>query len=230
MSELKRKVTVCDKCLRACCWQGEFMCEEAQNAGTVEITVGGLRKLNRENSGYWREQDGGRAGTMIKCLRCGGYMTPKYYAAKMARLKRRPICAACGFRGFASFFEEEIEGETIKEKSENEQLGAWIRDLANSDDNGGRLNMIGTANIGKRQEQETLYVDFVEKVKKEGMVRASLSHSQTHPCEIHFSAILDWQWDGELFSISVTGNRGVCSGTMPAFHIYEQESDGGRAR
>ena len=100
----------------------------------------------------------------------------------------------------------------------------------NSEDYGGRLNMIGTANIGKRQEQETLYVDFVEKVKKEGMVRASLSHSQTHPCEIHFSAILDWQWDGELFSISVTGNRGVCSGTMPAFHIYEQESDGGRAR
>ena len=29
-------VTVCDKCLKEDCWHGEFMCDEARHAGTVE--------------------------------------------------------------------------------------------------------------------------------------------------------------------------------------------------
>ena len=54
---LDRKVTVCDKCLCACCWQGEFMCDDAKGAGTVDKTVRELFALNapcvRENSEYW---------------------------------------------------------------------------------------------------------------------------------------------------------------------------------
>lgn len=46
-------VTVCDKCLMACCWQGVFMCDDARTAGTTIKTVEELRKLNRENESYW---------------------------------------------------------------------------------------------------------------------------------------------------------------------------------
>lgn len=47
------KVTVCDNCFCACCWQGEFYCSEAKRAGTVVKTVGELRKHNRESEHYW---------------------------------------------------------------------------------------------------------------------------------------------------------------------------------
>jgi len=56
--EWNRKVTVCDKCLTAACWQGEFMCDEARSAGITEKTVAELTKLNREHPHYWRIQDG----------------------------------------------------------------------------------------------------------------------------------------------------------------------------
>ena len=47
-------VTVCDACLRACCWQGEFMCADARTAGTVERTVGELRQgKHGEHESYW---------------------------------------------------------------------------------------------------------------------------------------------------------------------------------
>jgi len=38
-------VTVCDACLMACCWQGEFMCDLSKDAGTIDKTVAEL-KLN----------------------------------------------------------------------------------------------------------------------------------------------------------------------------------------
>ena len=41
------KVLVCDKCLRAACWYGEFMCDDAVSAGLKVLTVGDLRKLDR---------------------------------------------------------------------------------------------------------------------------------------------------------------------------------------
>ena len=67
----------------------------------------------------------------FRCRKCDGYMTPEYVEEKLIKLKGKPpLCAKCALRGLASFFEEEIGDETIKEKSENEQLGAWIRDLA----------------------------------------------------------------------------------------------------
>ena len=29
-------IIVCDKCLQASCWYGEFMCDEAKHAGIIE--------------------------------------------------------------------------------------------------------------------------------------------------------------------------------------------------
>lgn len=51
----ERKITVCDKCLRACCWQGIFMCDDAYEAGTTEKTISQLKKLKKEHSDYWEE-------------------------------------------------------------------------------------------------------------------------------------------------------------------------------
>jgi len=39
-------ITVCSKCLQASCWNGEFMCQKAHNAGTIELTVAKLKRLN----------------------------------------------------------------------------------------------------------------------------------------------------------------------------------------
>jgi epoxyqueuosine reductase QueG len=47
-------VTVCDKCFRACCWQGEFMCDEARTAGITVKTVAELRAGKfGEHEHYW---------------------------------------------------------------------------------------------------------------------------------------------------------------------------------
>lgn len=48
-------VTVCDSCYRASCIQGEFYCENYKTAGTKEITIEELKKLNLENSDYWHQ-------------------------------------------------------------------------------------------------------------------------------------------------------------------------------
>lgn len=50
----KKIIEVCDQCGRACCWYGEFMCDDAQSAGTVKKTVNELRaEKNGENERYW---------------------------------------------------------------------------------------------------------------------------------------------------------------------------------
>lgn len=50
-----KKVTVCDKCFRACCWQGQFMCDDSRTAGTTEKTVAELRTADHgEHEDYWR--------------------------------------------------------------------------------------------------------------------------------------------------------------------------------
>lgn len=50
---MKATITVCDACLRACCWKGVFMCDNARGAGTVERTVGQCVALGEEHSDYW---------------------------------------------------------------------------------------------------------------------------------------------------------------------------------
>jgi hypothetical protein len=47
-------VIVCDSCLRACCWQGIFYCDDYRIAGTTQKTVAELRALGLEHPDYWR--------------------------------------------------------------------------------------------------------------------------------------------------------------------------------
>lgn len=51
-----RLVTVCDKCRRACCWYGIYLCDRATWAGTVQVPVGVLRKEKRESPDYWTDR------------------------------------------------------------------------------------------------------------------------------------------------------------------------------
>lgn len=58
MTELKENklVEVCSVCKRACCWYGEFMCDNSENASTELKTVKELRKLKTEESEhYWSD-------------------------------------------------------------------------------------------------------------------------------------------------------------------------------
>ncbi len=50
------KVLVCDKCLTAACWYGEFMCDENKSAGTTVKTVGELRQPAREHWHFWSDE------------------------------------------------------------------------------------------------------------------------------------------------------------------------------
>jgi hypothetical protein len=50
-------VTVCDSCLRACCWHGLFMCDASRDAGTKELRASEVAKLDLEHHDYFsREQ------------------------------------------------------------------------------------------------------------------------------------------------------------------------------
>ena len=50
-------IEVCSSCKRACCWYGEFMCENSHNASTELKTVKELRKLKTgENEHYWSDE------------------------------------------------------------------------------------------------------------------------------------------------------------------------------
>jgi hypothetical protein len=49
-------IQVCDKCLRAACYYGEFMCDYSREAGTTYRTTSELRKLKREHSEYWNNK------------------------------------------------------------------------------------------------------------------------------------------------------------------------------
>lgn len=49
-------VEVCDKCLCASCWHGEFMCQQAHHAGIVTKTVDQLDAMNRENPEHYSRE------------------------------------------------------------------------------------------------------------------------------------------------------------------------------
>jgi len=51
-----KNIEVCSGCYRACCWYGEFMCDDAKSSGTIIKTVGELRKLNLEHEEYWSDK------------------------------------------------------------------------------------------------------------------------------------------------------------------------------
>ena len=46
-------ITVCADCLKACCWQGIYMCETSFNADIMYKTKEELEKLNLEHPQYW---------------------------------------------------------------------------------------------------------------------------------------------------------------------------------
>lgn len=48
-----RMVIVCEQCNRACCWKGEFMCENAKDAGIKQLKVRQLKTLNLEHERFW---------------------------------------------------------------------------------------------------------------------------------------------------------------------------------
>lgn len=55
-------ITVCNNCFRACCWIGEFMCDESYGAGTFDLPVKILRLIQPildqgiggEHEEYWQ--------------------------------------------------------------------------------------------------------------------------------------------------------------------------------
>jgi len=54
--ESSAKVLVCGKCLRAACWYGEFMCDNAVTADLKILSVGDLRKIDREHEDFWSDE------------------------------------------------------------------------------------------------------------------------------------------------------------------------------
>ena len=59
MKKYDPTITVCSKCLRACCWQGEFMCDDSRYASTVERKISTLVKLDNGNTEhpFWWNRD-----------------------------------------------------------------------------------------------------------------------------------------------------------------------------
>lgn len=57
VTENKKLITVCDKCLQASCWQGIFMCDDSRTAGTIEKTKYELSKLKLEDPSYWETEE-----------------------------------------------------------------------------------------------------------------------------------------------------------------------------
>jgi hypothetical protein len=72
---LKDTVIVCSECLTAACWHGEYMCDDAKNAGTIELPREELEKLALEHPRYWDtcpESGVSRASTQgADCTECG---------------------------------------------------------------------------------------------------------------------------------------------------------------
>ena len=52
----EKKILVCNKCFRASCWYGKFICDEAIDAGTVKKTRKELAEKNLENPHYWEDE------------------------------------------------------------------------------------------------------------------------------------------------------------------------------
>lgn len=53
---MKKMIYVCSECKRACCWYGEFMCDESRNASIVLADVNELEELNIESPDYWNDE------------------------------------------------------------------------------------------------------------------------------------------------------------------------------
>ncbi len=54
---LDAKITVCDKCLQASCWQGLFYCNDYRTAGVRQMARRELLELKLENPDYWKTDE-----------------------------------------------------------------------------------------------------------------------------------------------------------------------------
>lgn len=67
---------------------------------------------------------------MKPCANCGRPFEPDWLGGlkKWSRL-----CAVCSVRNLAMFFEHVEPGDTLKDISHGEQIGAWLRDKGGLD-------------------------------------------------------------------------------------------------
>jgi hypothetical protein len=56
MTDDNSSVTVCDACLCASCWLGEFYCDDYKTAGTVNMPIAKLRTMALEHPDYWKRE------------------------------------------------------------------------------------------------------------------------------------------------------------------------------
>jgi epoxyqueuosine reductase QueG len=57
MTEFEKKlIKVCDNCLTASCWYGEFMCQKSKDAGLVLRPISYLRLKNLEHPENWSDE------------------------------------------------------------------------------------------------------------------------------------------------------------------------------
>lgn len=59
--------------------------------------------------------------------KCGNEFEPMVFPTG----KTQKVCGTCAFENMAKFFEEECPGDTLKEISDGEQIGAGIRKMIN---------------------------------------------------------------------------------------------------
>lgn len=52
----ERMITVCDRCFRASCWHGVWMCDEYLTGGTVDKPMSELIELDLEHPNHWEIQ------------------------------------------------------------------------------------------------------------------------------------------------------------------------------
>jgi hypothetical protein len=53
MNDRNYFVTVCADCNQACCWHGEFMCEKASSAGTLDVLASDLDAMGLEHPHHY---------------------------------------------------------------------------------------------------------------------------------------------------------------------------------
>lgn len=63
-------VTVCAECHRACCWQGEFMCDASQEADVLVLPVDALVLAGREHPEYWGPKQAEYGAPDCYCREC----------------------------------------------------------------------------------------------------------------------------------------------------------------
>lgn len=76
-------ITVCSRCLRACCWQGEYMCDEARYANIVPRRISTLIRRHGqeeiEHPDWWNRdlRTGNRPVLTVEDLRRHGLTEPE---------------------------------------------------------------------------------------------------------------------------------------------------------